>query len=93
MQKRSKFLGEWRRRWLVLTPEFLLTFQQERNYNYPTEKIPLKRIKNIVEESTELGHLGMQIRQIDGTTFHFRTELLEERDIWIELLQRYSNNY
>ena len=92
VQKRSKFLGEWRNRWLVLTSEFLLTFQHERNYAHPTEKIPLKRIKNIIEENTEFGHLGMQIRQIDGTTFHFRTEILEERDIWIELLQRYSSS-
>jgi len=90
VQKRSKFLGEWRRRRLVLTAEFLYTFEKERNYDRPTEKISLKTIKSIIEENTEFGHVGLQIRQIDGTTFNFRTEILEERDIWIELLQRYT---
>jgi len=35
------------RRWTVLTPNYLLTFQNEREYSRPTEVIPLKAITAI----------------------------------------------
>lgn len=40
--KESAMIRSYRRRWLVLTPENLYSFKQERRYENPTEEVDLK---------------------------------------------------
>lgn len=46
IQKRSKFLKEWRERWVVLTANYLFTFKSS-EYRDPTEVLDLKLIQSI----------------------------------------------
>jgi len=41
--KESATLKQWRKRWLVLTPEKLYTFKKERVYDIPTEEVDLRQ--------------------------------------------------
>ena len=41
--KESALLRQYRKRWLVLTPERLYTFKKERVYDTPTEEVDLKQ--------------------------------------------------
>lgn len=42
VMKESAMIRSYRRRWLVLTPENLYSFKQERRYENPTEEVDLK---------------------------------------------------
>eukprot|EP00913_Durusdinium_trenchii_P011355 g10666.t1 len=37
--KQSKHMKEWRRRWFVLTPQYLCSFKSQGEYRNPTEHI------------------------------------------------------
>merc|ERR1719326_1421806 len=41
--KESALLRQYRKRWLVLTPEKLYTFKKERVYDSPTEEVDLRQ--------------------------------------------------
>ena len=45
--KRSRILKEWKKRWMVLTKNFLYSFESKGVYRKPTEKIPLKDVSTI----------------------------------------------
>ena len=46
--KESAMLRQYRKRWLVLTPESLYTFKKERDYSTPTE-VPQKRPHSLID--------------------------------------------
>lgn len=45
MYKRSKFLKEWRQRWIVLTTSFIYTFTDS-NMKEVTDVVNLKEVKS-----------------------------------------------
>jgi len=61
--KQSRWLRHWRRRWLVLTPTRLLSFESERGYlldNDPTEQLDLRDVSHAsLLDSTELDEAGV----------------------------------
>lgn len=62
--KRSKFLKEWRQRWVVLTSSFLITFMS-RTCREITEVIHLsnvKYIKSYLNHQEEMEPTGFKIR-------------------------------
>ena len=46
MEKRSKFLKEWRERWVVLTVNYLFTFKTC-EYKNPTEVLDLRIVHSV----------------------------------------------
>ena len=66
LEKESAFLKSWRRllissnvrRWFVLTTTTLYSFKQEKQYNNPTEIIPLSHVTTIksCDEETKREH-------------------------------------
>jgi hypothetical protein len=46
--KQSKYLKEWRKRWFVLTPNYLATYKaQTADYRQPTEVIKLRECSTV----------------------------------------------
>jgi hypothetical protein len=81
--KKSKYLGDWRARWFVLTPNFLYSYKEEKNYSSATEQIALLTIDKVFESTNESGYYNFQIRQNNGTLYNLRTKKSEERNRWI----------
>jgi len=53
LEKKSRLLGAWRKRWFVLDGSTLYSFKQERSYKNPTEAIDLK-VYSSVKSSGDL---------------------------------------
>lgn len=45
--KRSRYLKEWKERWIVLTTTHLYSFTNKGVYKNPTESIPVKNIETL----------------------------------------------
>ena len=54
LEKRSRFLKGWRKRWIVVTPNYLCTFKKQGDYKSPTEQIALSEFKSIFPADAEL---------------------------------------
>lgn len=80
--KESLHLKTWRRRWLVLTPEYLYTFRSKGDYRNPTEVIPLCECSS-AKASKDLSHFSV-ISQ--SRTFLLTAGSHEEQDAWLRQL-------
>ena len=53
VEKRSQYLKKWRRRWLVLSVEFLCTYKTDVDLSKPTMEIPVSEITDACPTSSE----------------------------------------
>lgn len=84
IEKRSKYVKEWRPRWLVLTPRFLCTFKKQQDYrSAPTEKINL-RLCSTVKSAEDDVNRPMSFRvDTSNRTYFFTAKDTAEKEIWI----------
>ena len=89
LYKRSKFLKEWRERWIVLTSNFLYTFAS-RKMDEVTDVIDLKEIKSYksyLRKDEEMIPPGFKIRSADDM-FYFCAKNCNEKWSWLVSLER-----
>jgi len=87
--KQSKYLKEWRRRWVVLTPRLLCSFREPGNYRVtPTEQVWLKDCSSVksAEEETRQAN-GFRVDSA-GRIYYFYTEEHEDKEAWIGAIGR-----
>ncbi|CAG9331022.1 unnamed protein product [Blepharisma stoltei] len=88
INKRSRFLKIWRRRWLVLTPHFLITFKRQQAYlDKPTEKIKIEccsTMKSAEEETKKV--FTFRINFLDRV-FFFSAQDANDKETWIESIR------
>lgn len=89
VNKRSRFVKEWRRRWMVLTPRFLFTFKNEQGYkDSPTERLRLQECATVKSAEEELKKdFAFRIDTRDRT-FYFAATELSEKEAWIGCIGR-----
>ena len=84
--KRSRFLGQWRQRWIVLTPQFLLSYEfpgHERVGHSPTEFLSLKECATVRSAEEETGkEYAFRVDHPDRT-FFLAVESREQKEAWI----------
>lgn len=89
IDKRSRFLKEWRRRWLVLTPRYLFSFKQQQGYrDNPTERIRLQdcsTVKSAEEETKKDFSFRIDTRD---RVFYFSALDPNEKEAWIGSIGR-----
>mmetsp|Transcript_23977 Transcript_23977/g.42470 ORF Transcript_23977/g.42470 Transcript_23977/m.42470 type:complete len:129 (-) Transcript_23977:1227-1613(-) len=89
LYKQSKYLKEWRRRWVVLTPRLLCSFKAEKNYRVaPTEQVWLRECSSVksAEEETRQPN-GFRVDSA-SRAYYFYTEDHEEKEAWIGAIGR-----
>lgn len=86
LEKRSRFLKGWRKRWIVLTPNYLTTFKSEGSYNSPTEQIPLAEFSSIFSADEELKRQNTFKMETMDREFFFTAASESERNEWISVL-------
>lgn len=47
MFKKSRYLKEWRERWIVLTKNYIYSFEHKQVYTKPTEILPVADIETL----------------------------------------------
>ena len=86
LTKRSRFLGQWRQRWVVLTSQFILTYEypgHERVGHAPTEFLVLKECSTVRSAEEETGkEFAFRIDHPDRT-FFLAVETKEQKEAWI----------
>ncbi|CAG9331292.1 unnamed protein product [Blepharisma stoltei] len=89
IEKQSRFVKEWRRRWLVLTPKFLFTFKQQHAYrDKPTETLRLQAClacKSAVEETKKDFSFKVETKE---RIFYFSALDRNDKDGWIGAIAR-----
>jgi PH domain len=84
VDKRSRFIKEWRKRWMVLTPRFLFSFKNQQGYKTsPTERLRLQECATVKSAEEELKKdFSFRIDTRDRT-FYFAANDSQEKESWI----------
>ena len=86
--KESAVLRQYRRRWLVLTPERLYSFKQERRYENATEEIDLK-LCGTVKSADDLTNRQFTFTvQVPDRNFFLMASSDAERNEWVAAIGR-----
>ena len=86
--KESATIRSYRRRWLVLTPDRLYSFKQERRYESPTEVVDLKQC-GTVKSADDLTNRSFTFTvQIPERNFFLMASSDAERNEWVAAIGR-----
>ena len=89
IEKRSRFVKKWRRRYLILTPKTLETYKEENiSDSAPTERIPLDQtttVKSAEEETKREFAFKVETRE---RIFYFCTSDVSDKETWIGVIGR-----
>merc|ERR1712137_234503 len=81
--KQSKHMKEWRRRWCVLTPQYLCTFKQQGELRNPSEAIRLRECSTVKSAEEETGKENPFRVDTPGRVFHLIADTTAEKEAWI----------
>mmetsp|Transcript_43001 Transcript_43001/g.79988 ORF Transcript_43001/g.79988 Transcript_43001/m.79988 type:complete len:354 (-) Transcript_43001:12-1073(-) len=82
LQKQSAVLLQWRRRWCVLTSQFVCSFRYEGNYKRPTEIMKLSEILSVKGAELETGKEHCIAVQSEDRTFFLIAPSALEKEEW-----------
>jgi len=86
--KESAVIRNYRRRWLVLTPEKLYSFKYERRYENPTEEVDLK-LCGTVKSADDLTNRQFTFTvQVPDRNFFLMASSDAERNEWVAAIGR-----
>ncbi len=84
IEKRSKYVKEWRPRWLVLTPRFLCSFKKQQDYrSSPTEKITLRECSSVKSAEDDVRRADSFRVDTNVRTYFFTARDTAEKEAWI----------
>jgi len=88
LEKQSRFLKTWRKRWFVLEGNILYSFKKEKVYSNPTEVIDLKVFSSVKssEEYTNRSH-SFDVYSKE-TSFSMVASSSNEKEDWIRNIGR-----
>ncbi len=84
LEKESRNLKTWRKRWAVLTKHHFYTFKNEKDYSNPTEKIELSTI--LVVKSDDDIENCFKVCLNNKEVFFFKVENQPEKERWIKTI-------
>eukprot|EP01057_Protomagalhaensia_wolfi_P003417 Protomagalhaensia_wolfi_Nauph_80__3416@NODE_346_length_2715_cov_412_428625_g227_i1_p3_GENE_NODE_346_length_2715_cov_412_428625_g227_i1NODE_346_length_2715_cov_412_428625_g227_i1_p3_ORF_typecomplete_len127_score18_26PH/PF00169_29/2_5e21PH_9/PF15410_6/5_1e09PH_11/PF15413_6/0_00012PH_8/PF15409_6/6_6e06PH_3/PF14593_6/1_9e05PH_13/PF16652_5/0_0004PH_15/PF17339_2/0_00091PH_6/PF15406_6/0_062_NODE_346_length_2715_cov_412_428625_g227_i114741854 len=86
--KQSRFLLDWRRRWIVLTKTHLCSYKQPGNYENPTEVLPLSHCTTV--RSAEDDVQKANVFRVDTPTrvFLLVASHMNDKESWIGAIGR-----
>eukprot|EP00929_Paragymnodinium_shiwhaense_P118612 TRINITY_DN90525_c0_g1_i1.p1 TRINITY_DN90525_c0_g1~~TRINITY_DN90525_c0_g1_i1.p1 ORF type:complete len:445 (+),score=96.98 TRINITY_DN90525_c0_g1_i1:121-1455(+) len=85
--KRSRHLKQWRRRWLVLTPRYLATFENDSIEGKPTEMLEMGTVTSVRDGDSEAGQSGAIAITSAGRTYCMIPDLKTEKAEWMRKMQ------
>lgn len=88
INKESRFMKKWRRRWLVLTNTQLCTYKTERSYSSPTETIVLKDCATVKSAEEDTNQPFSFRVETSGRVFFFVAQDASDKEGWIGAIGR-----
>eukprot|EP00811_Abedinium_folium_P034609 NODE_7477_length_1575_cov_3.232044.p1 GENE.NODE_7477_length_1575_cov_3.232044~~NODE_7477_length_1575_cov_3.232044.p1 ORF type:complete len:324 (+),score=41.25 NODE_7477_length_1575_cov_3.232044:136-972(+) len=85
--KKSRLLKQWRRRWVVLTPESLLTFKT-REEGKPTETMAAPHITNVGDADLQVQRVCAFYVRFGRRCIYMVADTPLERDSWVGEISR-----
>lgn len=88
LEKQSRHLKRWKRRWFVLDDSILFSFKNEKEYTNPTEIIDLKVFSSVKSsEDTTNRKYSFDVYSAD-TVFSMVAESESDKEDWIRAIGR-----
>lgn len=89
LTKRSRFLKDWKKRWMVLTKTHLYAFELQGVYKAPTEKIALKEVTTIKSFYKNQYERPQVFRvESDDSYFYLSAQDHQEKWSWVTAIER-----
>ena len=85
LEKSSKFLATWKKRHMVLTKDYLCSFEHEGQLSNPTEALSLKDCQTVKSSEDDSNTITVQTPE---RTFQLRAENPQEKERWIGAIGR-----
>ena len=86
LNKQSRFLKKWRRRYVVLSKSHLLTFKSENINDAPTETIQIKTCKSIKSADSQTGKPHSFCIHGNDIEYNFYADTEDDKNKWIGLV-------
>ncbi len=86
--KQSMHLKDWRRRWCILTPQYLCTFKQQGQYRNPTEAIRLRECSTAKSGDDDTGKENSFRVDTPTRVFHLIADTATGKEAWIGTIGR-----
>eukprot|EP00929_Paragymnodinium_shiwhaense_P122435 TRINITY_DN95167_c0_g1_i1.p1 TRINITY_DN95167_c0_g1~~TRINITY_DN95167_c0_g1_i1.p1 ORF type:complete len:122 (+),score=26.71 TRINITY_DN95167_c0_g1_i1:90-455(+) len=86
--KQSRFLKDWRRRWVVLTPQYICSFKEQGDYRKPSEVLRLRDCSTVKSASEETGKDDSFRVDTPARVFYLIAESGAEKEAWIGQIGR-----
>jgi len=83
LMKQSKFLKNWKRRWFVLTPTYICSFQQQGVYHKPTEVLRLRECSTVKSADDNVDRENAFRVETPSRVFFLIAETNVEKESWI----------
>eukprot|EP00928_Gymnodinium_smaydae_P002992 TRINITY_DN11087_c0_g2_i1.p2 TRINITY_DN11087_c0_g2~~TRINITY_DN11087_c0_g2_i1.p2 ORF type:complete len:144 (+),score=24.68 TRINITY_DN11087_c0_g2_i1:64-432(+) len=81
--KQSMHLKEWRRRWFVLTPQYLCSFKEQGQLHKPTEAIRLRECSTVKSADEDTGKDNSFRVDSPGRIFYLIADSTTDKESWI----------
>mmetsp|Transcript_11078 Transcript_11078/g.21437 ORF Transcript_11078/g.21437 Transcript_11078/m.21437 type:complete len:120 (+) Transcript_11078:89-448(+) len=81
--KQSKIMKEWRRRWFVLTPQYLCSFKTQGENRNPTEAIRLRECQTVKSADEDTGKENSFRVDTPGRVFLLIADTTADKESWI----------
>merc|ERR1719378_1785701 len=81
--KQSKHLKDWRRRYVVLTPQYLCTFKNQGDYRNPTEALRLRECSTVKSADEDTGKENSFRVDTPGRVFYLIADTAADKETWI----------
>eukprot|EP01084_Bolivina_argentea_P298364 514140_1 len=89
LYKKSKHVGSWRRRWVVLTYDTLKTYKENNEQNKPTEII--SNDNTTMQLSSNLQNEDIFSIKSNTSFFEFKIEKASDKQEWMTAIQIFIN--
>merc|ERR1719238_379619 len=88
MVKQSRIMKDWRRRWFVLTPQYLCSFKTQGDYRNPTEAIRLRECQTVKSADDDTGKENSFRVDTPTRVFYLIADSPSEKESWIGSIGR-----
>jgi len=86
--KQSKHVKQWRRRWLVLTPQYLCSFRTQGETRNATEAIRIRECSSVLSADGDTGKENSFRVDTPGRVFYLISEGATDKESWIGIIGR-----
>jgi len=88
--KQSKYLRQWKQRWIVLTNQYICSFESQGGHvgSAPTEYLLLKDCTTVRSADDETGRENSFKIESTDRTFFLIASSMEEKESWIGVIGR-----